>query len=192
MIYNVKCLDPNCNTERIVDTSKWNANFPTMKIACPKCTKLIREDANPNYKPVLKTMVISPKRLITEEIDVERVGWIIKVSDKSYYALKQGINSIGRKQSSKASSISIDSQDVYFSGAHCIINAVRDKNSIMYFIQDNNSKNGIVLNNERRLHPDEIYHLQDDDVFMLGQSQFKFISIFKAKDEEELKLIVNN
>lgn len=192
MIYTIKCLDPNCNTDRIVDTSKWNSSFPSMKVACTKCNKIIREEKNPNYKPDLKTTVIGPNKIFSDEVDNEKAGWIIALSNMNYYPLKIGTNSIGRAESSKTSTIKIHSEDIYFSGAHCIIEVCKENNRVLYFIQDNNSKNGVLLNNQKKLQPQEIYHLQDDDIFILGQSHFRFISIQKIKNEDDLKLIIAN
>ncbi len=91
------------------------------------------------------------------------------------YKLENGINLIGRKAAQSKADILIES-DAFVSKNHCFIERVKN---LEFVIFDNDSKNGVFLNNQKLKNTDKIY-LKDKDIIRLGKTELEFFYTYNV------------
>jgi pSer/pThr/pTyr-binding forkhead associated (FHA) protein len=184
-IIKTTCKNPKCGASVISNSDKWDIAKEIVIIKCPKCNQPIEKHHNPKFT----------KKGTTDYIhhSVDSAGWLVDKSSKSYYELKLKKQTVGRKSSFTASDVLIETNDLTISGAHCLIDARQQVGgAIECLISDNNSKNGLIINKSKRMSSAEVLHLKDGDVVGMGDSEFIFLSIHKAKTEVQVLSWIHN
>ncbi len=186
-VIRVKCVNPKCNTTVTSNTDKWSSEKKMVTIICPACKQPIEKQANPNYAKKNDTEIINPEnknKLSQPENDC--AGWLIDKTTKKVYSLRLGKQSVGRGTSNRPSDIALETNDLTISGGHCIIETkTNGKGVIDYTISDNNSKNGVIVNDQKKLAADDNLYLSHLDTITIGRSLFILLSIQEVKTEQD-------
>lgn len=137
------------------------------------------------------------------ETVLESVGWIVvhdEQTNTQTYALKVGINVIGRK-GSKPADILIQTQDLYMSQRHCVIEVIPITSGFYSYkiydvgkIDGKSSKNGTYINAfAQRLKTqlpnnqpffEEVY-LKDGDLIQLGRTKIRLKTPQTVRSSEQ-------
>lgn len=168
-----KIFCPKCDEAIVLSDARLaelrRAESEYMAIVCPSCTHQLRIR--------LKGKSQEPSR----EADEANIwGHIVVLENvfgyKQYFALRKGLNHIGRRNKDTQTDIPIITGDPSMDRHHCIIKAsLSKKGKPQWSLADHDSRVGTFVGGEL-LSPKEWYNLSDGDVFTLGATTLIFSS----------------
>ena len=186
LIKRVQC--PSCG--QVLEVQNQN-NETTKKFHCPKCKALLQTTFPLQQEPLEAKTYLGPKRsfadmgatrlsarntastrLITPNVrpDAEPILECVGHS----YPLKEGQNIVGRKCSSSKATVQIDTNDIYMSRQHCIINVCTLPNGIKKVgLSNYQNKNRTFIDEQLIDNEDEIC-LVDGNKIKMGNTVVTF------------------
>lgn len=160
-VISIKCSNPQCGKPLKVQVPNLNLEKETKK------------NITSDYAP---TQILIPNRV---SISTARLR-ILKneKTEEQTFTLKEGLNTIGRfslNQNSPLPDIPIFTMDKKISrNRHCEIFLQKSKNSYEVIIRDKASKNGtFLLNSEKPLRPEDEIFLNNNDLFIIGETKIR-------------------
>lgn len=178
-----------------------------LKVKCPKCASLsavqVKEKEIGGKKQVICPKcrnifaVNIPTSFIAKFVSDPTIGGleddkvllleVIGNNETSFqsFELTADTYTIGRKNNSGPAyrpDIEVLTNDYRMSRKHAVI---RKKGKVGFSIMDLGSKNGIILNGGK-IAPDEEIYLNDGDIFLLGDTQFRVSFSEKSDDYNDL------
>lgn len=164
-----KIFCPKCDSPITLTQSKLlelrEAERGVGSVVCPTCTHQLR-------------LKMRPRREQATSETIEACGHLTVLENvfgfKQYFALKMGLNGIGRRNKDTETDIPIITSDPSMDRHHAIIKVSRTKaGRLIWALADNDSRVGTFVANEL-LGPKEWYNLSDGDIFTLGATTLIF------------------
>ena len=167
---NIKC--PGCEVVLRVTNSK---DEPEKRFACPKCGKRI---VVPFYKlkPEDGETQLDGKEgsQSTQMCGDDILQSCYLLHEGKQYDLAIGSNTVGRLASTSIADVQIDTDDLFMSREHAVINVRRLPNgSLKIDISNFKNKNTTKVNGLLLEHDDDIV-LHDDDTIEMGSTSLSF------------------
>lgn len=183
-----KIFCPKCDEGITLSDSRLKAlkesEDERISIVCPSCTQQIRLRLKAKASP--SEGEISDKKTKVQE----DWGHIIALENvfgyKQYFALRKGLNHIGRRNKDTQTDIPVITGDPSMDRHHCIIKVSQStKGQTSWALIDHDSRVGTFVGGEL-LGAKEQYRLSDGDVFTLGATSFIF-STSPLPQEDQLE-----
>lgn len=162
------------------------------KITCPNC-KAVIEVGNPNLlserdincpnpacKALLHVRFNDGETILAERKKRGNILGQLQYKGQAPFQLKEGINTIGRKDSKHSADFGIETDDVSMSRVHCQIEVVRLKDgtvkSIISDVRTDEKISGWAteINNEPLAYGDRII-LDDSDLIKMGNTIVRYV-----------------
>lgn len=163
----VKC--PHCQVGLKVDEKKIPQSIDSFK--CPKCkheipVSYLKRKEPEDSETVYLQSTRSGKGRLTVLPDAN--------TPEQTFALHEGIHIIGRKASTSAATIAIETGDKKMSRNHIRIEVKKDaKGNLLYMLSDHQSKNR-TLYNGKYLDESEVVALKNNDEIKIGDTIVRF------------------
>ncbi|MBS1776885.1 MAG: FHA domain-containing protein [Bacteroidetes bacterium] len=146
--------------------------FGVPKVTCTKCNK--------TFKPALAENT-EEKTFVLKTLDKEPLGWLVVHDQQAAvqtFDLKSGKHIIGRKSQTRPCDIIIETQDMYMSRQHFIIEVAKNGTSFDFKLADCNSTNHTFLNSQALQENIGTINkgvlLKDGDIIQAGQTKIEF------------------
>ena len=149
--------------------------------------------STPSAKHVKKSVSHEETKMMLDT--TKEVGWLVVHDEKTSQqtlSLKQGKQIVGRtsEEADKKADLMIDTEDVYMSRKHFIINVEQNASGgFDYYLSDNSAKNKTFLKTKELNKGDE-FTLQDGDIIQAGQTNIVFKTIHHVKNKKEATQVV--
>lgn len=168
-------LKIRCNACKVISLQEFSSGEKGKLIPfhCPSCAheSSVRLPNNQSREGVTNVIEKNLKKL---------VGINLKVKNNEYHKAidinlkKAGEFLVGRKSVSQPCDVEIQTSDRTISRRHFKLNISKTASqSLEVFLQDNNSTNGLYLNEEKLNQTDQVF-LYNGDVIKCGKSEIEF------------------
>ena len=182
----VQC--PSCG--QVLEVQNQN-NETLKKFTCPKCNALLQARFTPQQEPLEAKTYLGPRRPVMNNGSTQLSGagfgsthlvvskgelnkTAILEGNGHTYSLMEGQNIIGRKCSSSKATVQIDTNDIYMSRQHCIINVCTLPNGIKKVgLSNYQNKNRTFIDEQLIDNEDEIC-LVDGNKIKMGNTVVTF------------------